>query len=42
MTYLTDFAVDVRYPGADPTGRQARSSFRWMERVRKEIRTRWA
>ena len=40
MAYLTDFAVDVRYPEADPTARQARSSLRWMERVREEIRTR--
>ena len=40
LTFLSGFAVDVRYPHTDATGRQAKSALRWTERVRKEIRQR--
>jgi HEPN domain-containing protein len=36
--FLTTFAVATRYPGDDATRRQAVSSLRWMDQVRKEAR----
>jgi HEPN domain-containing protein len=38
--FLTTFAVDYRYPDADATARQAKSSLRWAERIRVELRKR--
>jgi HEPN domain-containing protein len=38
LVFLTDFAVDTRYPGASTTKRQARSALRWAERVRELAR----
>jgi HEPN domain-containing protein len=39
LTFLTDFAVDPRYPTVNASKRQAKASLRWIERVRKECRT---
>ncbi len=36
--YLTDFAVDPRYPGDNPSKRQAEAALRWAERVRHDCR----
>jgi HEPN domain-containing protein len=38
LAFLTEFAVDSRYPGNDPTKRQALAALRWAGRVRKEAR----
>jgi HEPN domain-containing protein len=38
LLFLSDFAVDTRYPGNDATKRQAVAALRWSERVRKEAR----
>src|ERR1051325_9241248 len=38
VAFLTPFAVAVRYPGEDPTRRQAQAALRWMEHVRTEAR----
>ena len=38
LVFLTQFAVDFRYPGAYATARQARAAFRNLERVRQEAR----
>jgi HEPN domain-containing protein len=40
LKFLTDFAVDYRYPGENATSRQSKAALRWAERVRKEIRRR--
>jgi HEPN domain-containing protein len=40
LTFLTDFAVDYRYPGENATARQSKSALRWAERTRKVIRKR--
>jgi hypothetical protein len=40
LVFLTDFAVDYRYPGENATSRQAKASLRGAERVRTEIRKR--
>ena len=34
LVFLTDFAVDTRYPGDRTTKRQAAAAQRWAERVR--------
>jgi HEPN domain-containing protein len=36
--FLSQFAVDYRYPDANATRRQAQSAVRWAERVRVELR----
>jgi HEPN domain-containing protein len=38
LIFLTDFAVDVRYPGNSATKRQAAASLRWAARVRTAAR----
>jgi HEPN domain-containing protein len=38
LAMLTDYAVDVRYPGDTPTKRQAESALRWAGRCRERIR----
>jgi HEPN domain-containing protein len=39
VEFLTDFAVDARYPGGTMRKRQADAALRWAERVRAECRT---
>jgi HEPN domain-containing protein len=39
LEFLSDFAVDTRYPGNWASKRQATSALRWAERVRTEART---
>jgi HEPN domain-containing protein len=39
LKFLTDFAVDIRYPGEDATKRQAEAALRWEGRVRTEARS---
>jgi HEPN domain-containing protein len=34
LLFLSDFAVDARYPGTNATKRQAVAALRWAERVR--------
>ncbi len=36
---LSHFAVEYRYPGTNATTRQTQSALRYMERVRKQVRT---
>jgi HEPN domain-containing protein len=38
LSFLTDFAVDIRYPGQSATKRQALAALRWMKRVRTAAR----
>src|SRR5262249_15699337 len=38
LLFLTDFAVDFRYPGRNASKRQARAALRWMNRVRTAAR----
>ena len=38
LIFLTDFAVETRYPGENATKRQAVSALRWSERVRDACR----
>lgn len=38
LHFLTQFAVETRYPGDSATKRQAASARRWAERVRNECR----
>jgi HEPN domain-containing protein len=38
LMFLTDFAVDVRYPGDTASKRQAAAAIRWVTRVRKVAR----
>jgi HEPN domain-containing protein len=38
LLYLTDFAVDTRYPGNRTSKRQASSALRWADRVRTTAR----
>ncbi len=38
LNFLSDFAVDVRYPGASAKKRQAVAALRWMEKVRTVVR----
>jgi HEPN domain-containing protein len=37
--FLTQFAVEFRYPGKNATKRQALAALRWAERIRQECRT---
>lgn len=39
LLFLTNFAVDFRYPGSDASKRQAVAALRWAQRVRKEARS---
>jgi HEPN domain-containing protein len=39
LVFLTDFAVDIRYPGNWATKRQAEAAWRWAERVRQTARS---
>jgi HEPN domain-containing protein len=39
LEFLTDFAVDVRYPGKKARKRQATAALRWAGRVPTEART---
>ncbi len=39
LIFLTDFAVDTRYPGNSARKRQAEAALRWAERVRQEARS---
>jgi hypothetical protein len=39
LGFLTQFAVDTRYPGEDASKRQAKAALRWADRVRTEART---
>jgi len=38
LVFLTDFAVDTRYPGNNASKRQAASALRWADRVRTTVR----
>src|SRR5947209_7705114 len=38
LGFLTQFAVDTRYPGENATRRKAQAALRWEERVRTEAR----
>jgi HEPN domain-containing protein len=37
LLFLTNFAVPVRYPGANATKRQGKAAFRWAERIRQAV-----
>jgi HEPN domain-containing protein len=39
LDFLTQFAVDTRYPGENATKRQAEAALRWEGRVRAEARS---
>ena len=39
VEFLTDFAVDARYPGGRLKKRQVETALRWAERIRLECRT---
>jgi HEPN domain-containing protein len=39
LRFLTEFAVDTRYPGDNASKRQAAAALRWAERVRAAART---
>jgi HEPN domain-containing protein len=39
LRFLTEFAVDTRYPGNDASKRQARTALRWADKVRTAART---
>ena len=39
LLFLSDFAVDIRYPGNNASKRQAAAALRWAERVRAAART---
>ena len=39
LLFLTDFAVDPRYPGTGTSKREAASALRWASRVRDACRT---
>ncbi|HEX3149986.1 MAG TPA: HEPN domain-containing protein [Gemmataceae bacterium] len=39
MLYLSEFAVEVRYPEYNASKRQALAAIRWMEQIREECRT---
>lgn len=40
LRFLSNFAVDYRYPGKSATKRRSNSAARWAERIRQEIRKR--
>lgn len=39
LVFLSQFAVDHRYPGKDATKRQSEAAIRWADRVRMSCRT---
>ena len=39
LRFLTEFAVDTRYPGNNASKRQAEAALRWVTRVRTAART---
>jgi HEPN domain-containing protein len=39
LGFLTQFAVNIRYPGRNASRRQARAALRWEERVRTAARS---
>jgi HEPN domain-containing protein len=39
LTFLTNFAVGVRYPGDNASKRQAQAALRWADRVRTAARS---
>src|SRR5947207_8685220 len=39
LLFLSDFAVDIRYPGSNASKRQAVAALRWADRVRTAART---
>jgi HEPN domain-containing protein len=39
LIFLSDFAVDTRYPGSNASKRQALAALRWATRVRAMART---
>ncbi|MBI3410819.1 MAG: HEPN domain-containing protein [Planctomycetes bacterium] len=39
ILFLSDFAVDFRYPGNNANKRQAIAAMRWAERLRMQIRS---
>ena len=39
LTFLTRFAVEIRYPGDNASKRQAATALRWARRVRAACRT---
>jgi hypothetical protein len=38
LLFLTDYAVDIRYPGRNATTRQMRAALRWAGRTREVCR----
>lgn len=38
LLFLSDFAVDIRYPGNSASKRQAAAAIRWMNRLRTSAR----
>jgi HEPN domain-containing protein len=38
LIFLTDFAVETRYPGENATKRQAEAAWRWATRIRTAVR----
>lgn len=38
LAFLSNFAVETRYPGKNATTRQMKAALRWAERVRQECR----
>jgi HEPN domain-containing protein len=38
LKFLTDFAVEIRYPGESASKRQAEAALRWEDRVRTAAR----
>lgn len=39
LAFLTDYAVEARYPGKNASTRQMHAALRWIGRVRQECRT---
>ena len=39
LSFLSDYAVEARYPGRDATKRQMMAALRWAERVREACRS---
>ena len=39
LRFLTQFAVDIRYPGVSATAREAAAALRWTDRICAQART---
>jgi HEPN domain-containing protein len=39
LVFLTQFAVETRYPGRSANKRESEAAFRWAERIRTSART---